>query len=704
MTSQLNSAAFGLSRRRCTPFLLILILLLTAYGNSFHASWQMDDPPNIIDNPGVRIRNLAPESLKGAFFANRGESHALSRPLPYLTFALNWYVGQDDPFGYHLVNFAFHVATSWVLYMLIVQLLTVLQPFGRQDPGQAQNVALFAAVLWAVNPVQTQAVTYIVQRMAIMAALFYVLGMLSFVNARAASSIWRRWFYATACLFSFACAMASKENAVLFPVALLLVEWIFFRRGRLPDIRRSKLALGIILGSGLLVLIAFLFFEVSFSRIIEGYDNRPFTLAQRIMTQPRIVLGYLAQLFFPLPARLSIVHDVTLSDSLLHPWTTLPALGMTAIAIGGALAGARKFPLLSLAVLFYFLNHIVESSIIPLELVFEHRNYLPSFFLFLPLAAALQLWLSGTRRHIARRAIAAAIVAGTVFMLGMGTHVRNQAWTTEESLWKDAAVKAPGSMRPLVNLGVQLAWRENPTADNYRHALILFERSLSRRPNRNDEKAEVLGNMAGVHVKQGNHAKAVGIYLEALAINPQFHKNRSDLIKPLILRGRFDQAQLHARHLVDADPKNPDYQNLSGFIYLWQHEPEKALACFQKAISMRPAEANYLMNVGAALTKAGHLERGSWFLKQAAMNAPGDPMPFFALIENRLLADDRINALDYAQLLVGRIPLAVIDQVLNEAQGNHRYIPMDVDRIRPVVYDAMTATVTQPLQRNSENR
>ncbi|MDA8404610.1 MAG: hypothetical protein M0Z56_10520, partial [Desulfobacteraceae bacterium] len=173
---------------RAFSFFLLSFLVFIIYSNTFNASWQMDDRPNIVDNPGLRIDNLMPDSLWGTFFANQGKTHALFRPLPCLTFALNWYAGRDNPFGYHVVNLGLHIATAWALYLLMMRLLAVLKnsrdKIDSNGSVTSGNVALLAALLWAVNPIQTQAVTYIVQRMAIMETLFYVMGMTAFVQAR----------------------------------------------------------------------------------------------------------------------------------------------------------------------------------------------------------------------------------------------------------------------------------------------------------------------------------------------------------------------------------------------------------------------------------------------------------------------------------------------------------------------------------------
>ena len=172
---------------RTGVFILFCLLILSAYANSFHAAWHFDDKPNILNNyapahPGPAAQNPCFDPLfqpKNPYEPAR----KMYRPVPCLTFALNWYVGQDDPFGFHVVNIALHILTAFFLYLLS---RPSIQP--RVCAGHLRQekwlVPLLAAILWAVNPIHTQAVTYIVQRMAVMAGFFYLLGLYAFLKAR----------------------------------------------------------------------------------------------------------------------------------------------------------------------------------------------------------------------------------------------------------------------------------------------------------------------------------------------------------------------------------------------------------------------------------------------------------------------------------------------------------------------------------------
>ena len=290
----------------------------------------MDDTPNIVNNPAFHIPDLAPQTLWKTFFANPVNAQRLYRPLPCLSFAINWLVGGSNTFGYHLVNLAFHLFTALALYFLFVRLLLVLN---YQKPDQEipdiRSTALLGAALWAINPIQTQAVTYIVQRMAVMAAFFYVLSILYFVKVRIAHTSRLQWKYGVCCIFFFLCAVGSKENAIMLPFSLILVEWIFFQKGKVNFIRHPVIWSTVCILFAVTLILAFVLENrLSFEFIHNWYDHRPFTLMERLLSEPRIVLGYLSQIFYPLPERFSIAHDVTVSTSLLHPWTTLLAIGI----------------------------------------------------------------------------------------------------------------------------------------------------------------------------------------------------------------------------------------------------------------------------------------------------------------------------------------------------------------------------------------
>ena len=309
-----------------SSFVLLWLLIYPIYSNTLNASWHMDDQPNILDNRPLHIDNLMPPTLFQTFFASPGSIKKLYRPIPCLTFALNWYFGRDDPTGYHLVNILIHILTSFILFLLIFTLFQTPALKGLRTLQEAYFISFLSAVLWAINPIQTQAITYIVQRMAAMAAMFYLVGMLLYIKARMSNVNSKRTFLYLGCLISFLCAVGSKENAATLPLALVLLEIAFFQKSGRID---SKIT--IFRTAAWAFVLVFIAFIVIYTKgnllfFLGGYAHRSFSLIERLLTEPRVVVYYLSQIFYPIPNRLSIDHTVPLSTSLTDPWTTMPAI------------------------------------------------------------------------------------------------------------------------------------------------------------------------------------------------------------------------------------------------------------------------------------------------------------------------------------------------------------------------------------------
>ncbi len=497
-------------------YLLTALLILLAYSNSFRAGWHFDDADHITGNPAIQIKDLTRGSILSAVYAaprvDETSPPSMYRPLATITFALNWYFGQEDVFGYHLVNIIIHLLAACLLLKSICLLYRTPRLESCAD-GREQHVALLAAALWAVNPLQTQAVTYIVQRMASMSAMFFMLALVLYLKGRLSDKLKFQLLNFSGVVAAFIWALASKENAIVFPAALLLVEITFFGPNTLSGSFKKKVVAGGIAAaaSGLIGLL--LLTKGDPLSLFEGYAGRPYTLAERLMTQPRVLLFHLSQLIFPSPGRLSIQHDITHSLSLTDPWTTLPCIGMVLFMIGFSLYSIRRHPLLSFAVLFFFLGHVVESSILPLELVFEHRNYLPSMFLFLPLSAAIlraETYLRARRPDMVRafRFLVALLVAAFC----IGTYTRNTAWADEFALWQDALSKAKRFDRPYINLAGAYEQR-----GDFNEALNLYGQALGKYSERKtDYQLVVLTNVGKIFFDRGDYSKAVELWSYAV--------------------------------------------------------------------------------------------------------------------------------------------------------------------------------------------
>lgn len=675
---------------------MLAILILLIYSNTFHAAFQFDDKPNIINNERLQITNLKPSSLWQTFFSKGGKD-AYYRPIPSLSLALNWYFSPGDPFGFHLVNIAIHIITAFFLFLAIGAILqtpNIKQHYNRED---VYFISVIGSVLWAINPIQTQAVTYIVQRMASMAAMFFICSIFFYVKGRLAESGKARVWFFMACLLSFVCALMSKENAAMLPFSLILIETLFFHevddlyqqvKGRLPVLT--------IAGVLIVLLGIILFTGGTLDYFLRAYASRPFTLFERLLTQPRVVLYYISQIFYPLPSRLSITHDVIVSTSLFSPWTTLPSITIVMLLVGIGISQMKRRPLVSIAILFFFLNHVIESTLLPLELIFEHRNYLPSLFLFLPIAGGLRSFLNFYRSK-SRFMFMVMVSFVTLVLIGIGcfTYIRNHAWKTQTTLWHDAMLKAPKDARPAVNLAIQLAWSANPTPLQLDLALAMLKKAMALNTAHNFLITDIINNIGLIYYKQGQYQKAVNTYKRGLSIDPSFLKMRYDLISSLVMLGKFAEGNIEADKLIE-NPKNylkSDYFKLKGFILLWQDNTREALIFFEKALEMEPDNKAVLLNTGVALGMLGENQKAESFLNMAARMAKDDIRPYFALIENSVRAGDMPNAERHAEKMFADFTVQSIINGFYFYTENYRTAPMGSNFILPILKKTMRRMV-----------
>jgi hypothetical protein len=363
---------------------LIASLAFVVYSNTFYVPFHFDDRPNILENPNIQIKVFTWERL-GQFVKN---TYGVTiRVFSSFTFALNYYFGEFNVFGYHLVNFLIHVASGIFLYWFLM--LTFRLPLLREKyESISYKAALFAALIFICHPIQTQSVTYIIQRMASMAGMFYLLSMILYVKGRLSGGR-ARFFYLGGAVLTWLLGVFSKENVAILPFFILLYEFYFFQN--LTVTRSGKKILLVLLILVILIVTVglLLWGERYFNLTLEGYKIREFSLEERLLTQSRVVLYYLTLLVFPHPSRLNLDYDFPVSKTLLDPPTTLISILIIAGLIGYSIWVAKRRPVLSYFVLWYFGNLVIESSIFPLEMVYEHRLYLPAvgpFVLFSLLA------------------------------------------------------------------------------------------------------------------------------------------------------------------------------------------------------------------------------------------------------------------------------------------------------------------------------
>ncbi|MDE2088870.1 MAG: hypothetical protein KGJ12_02495 [Gammaproteobacteria bacterium] len=366
---------------------LLGALVLALYYPGTHGPYVLDDVHVLAANPKLKLTRLSLHGLYEAAFSEH--TGPLYRPVAMVSFALDYYfAGNGNAWSIKLTNILIHIATAWGVFLLSLCLLGRLQAQTVKDgrtlivDERTRWVALFIAALWALHPLQVSTVLYAVQRMTELAALFCVYGAVAYIKGRVQllegrpSGFW--WVFGGAALGG-ALATLSKENGALLPLLLLVIEGIFFRFRFHPTLKPFYRYAVI---GGLVVPTLALFGYLAYLVILQPHGSplRPYTLAQRLLTESRVMFFYLRLILLPDIRLMGLFHDdFPLSRNWLHPATTLPSvIGVCALLAAG-LYGARKgrYPVLSFAILWFLGGQLLESSVVPLELVFEHRNYLP---------------------------------------------------------------------------------------------------------------------------------------------------------------------------------------------------------------------------------------------------------------------------------------------------------------------------------------
>jgi Tfp pilus assembly protein PilF len=645
---------------------LLACLLLIIYSNTFQASWHLDDYDRIVHNSRLHLTNLQPQSIWQTFFSSIDNGYhkpdQLYRPVPCLTFGLNWYFGKDGVAGYHVVNLLIHYLTAVFLYLTVLNLFKTPNLKDR-CAGSEHFIAALTAILWAINPLQIQTVTYIVQRMAQLGTLFYLLGIYFYLKARTVRHKPKQLLFYIGCIVSYPLAIGSKEFAVVFPAALFLIETVFFQDLSLSKTKRTYLS--IFAGIGVIVILGVVvaILNKNALSIFNRYEIRPFTLAQRLMTEPRVLVFYLSQIFYPIPSRFSITHDIVVSTSLVSPWSTIAAILAILAGIGYALRAMQKRPFISFAILFFFLNHVVESSILPLALVFEHRNYLPSLFLFLPVAAGIK-WVLDYYAEKKRGMYLACTCFITVLLMavGMGTYARNMTWATEKSLWEDAMTKAPQSARPRGNLGVyyENTGRIDLALHFYKQALVLKDSK--------PKKSKVLAfrSIAGIYVRKGEYARAISYLQKALDIDPDNEPARYKLALAFYYTGNGDAASEQIDLLLAKPVHRPNYLKLKGFTLTRAQKYKAALTYFKKALQLAPDDKSLVDAIGVTMSRLGYYDRSQWFLKRALQISSNNMATLFYLIETRLIAGDSAGVERYLDKLFNAHSIKAIASMAKE--------------------------------------
>ncbi len=530
---------------------LILILLITIiiYLPSLHGDFIFDDFNNIVYNYRILIKDLTPVSIMQVLTCTKGGI----RPLAHFSFALNYYFFGINPFYYHLVNLIFHLLNIILVFFVTKKIWERLE-----GNDKSEIAALVSALFFSTATIQTSAVSYIVQRMALGMTLFSLLSILLFLN--------KKYFYSFVCIIL---ALGFKENAVLvFPI-LFFLYWV----------ENGKERKTFLLGLGFFILLALLILSPYGFNLFEsfknGYKIKGFSMWERLLTEPRVIFHYISLIFFPYFKRFAINYNYPLSTSIITPITTL--LSIIGIVLLTAFTFICKRKYLSFFSGFFLISLALENTFIPLDIAYEHRMYFP------------MVAISGIIGYLfvkfEKRKVIPVIIAFLVLFNIVNTFKRNEQYKDYITILKQDIKLYPENTRALYNMYtmtlkqgkkdeaikyLKLCLKNNPKVYNvyvsYADYLsntespekaIEYLKKILETKNNIDKPHLIMWKIAKLYEKIGDKNNALKWYSNAMKKYPGSIKIRRDFGLFLFNEGKYYYGYLNMAKAYELDNYQP---------------------------------------------------------------------------------------------------------------------------------------------------
>lgn len=466
--------------RLILPYIALVVLgaiILAVYAPGLRGPFVFDDIPNIVNNKSIAKPVPSAAGLTDAAWS--GNSGPLKRPIAFISFYVDALIagGVLNTLPFKLTNILIHLLNVVLVYVFARQLMRHALKQEKDGPhSNHQTIAVAAAAMWGLHPIHATTVLYVVQRMTSLATLFVLLGTIIFLVGRNLLNTrpQRAWVLMWSGIgIALVLGLSAKENAALMPALVLAIEFTLLDQRQCDANARRRLRQFYLAVCAVPLLLAAAWFLTNPDIIFASYASRDFSPTERLLTEARALWFYLSLLAIPDLTTLTLFHDdFPLSTGLADPWTTLPAVAGVILIITVAIILRRKVPLLSLAILWFFIAHGVESTIIGLELVHEHRNYLPDIGLFVVAPYGLWHGAQTIRRHML---VGTACLALLIAYAGV-TFLRAANWSSEEQLIESMVNNHPKSARSQAIMAELLAYRRDSLTDaigHYRTAMEL---------------------------------------------------------------------------------------------------------------------------------------------------------------------------------------------------------------------------------------
>ncbi|MFC1624161.1 tetratricopeptide repeat protein [Candidatus Omnitrophota bacterium] len=587
--------------KKSSYFNILAIIILCCvgfiiYSNTFHSSFHFDDESSIVNN--FAIKNILNLRNIWDFWPPRFIAH--------LSLSINYHFHQLDVFGYHLVNLLIHIISAILVFYFILLTFSTPRMKGEDIARHANIVAIFIASIFLTHPIQTQAVTYIIQRLTSLATLFYLASLIFYIKSRLSEEkpLHSRIYYFLSLIVA-AIAMFTKEVTLTLPFAVLLYEVSFFKvknRINLKKLIPFFITLLIIP----LTMLVFRLADFQEMRIATE-PITPISSANYLFTQFRVMVSYIRLLLLPINQNLD--YNYPISTTLMHP-PTLTSFLLLIIILIVAIKVSRKYKLVSFSIFWFFLTLLPESSIIPIrDVIFEHRLYLPMVGYSLFLVSIFYYIFS---RNFFKLFIILPLII--VVSFSVLTYARNFVWKDELTLWNDTVRKSPNKARPYNNRG-----NASLNKSEFDQAILDFNKAIEINPR----YAEAYDNLGDAYQKKGDLKKALYYFNKAIEIDPSLAKaycNRGVAYKN---KGDLTQAISDFNKAIEIDSHYAEACYNRGLAYQNKGEVNQAILDYNKAIEVNPGYTKAYNNRGNAYQNKGEFGQAISDYNKAVEIDPG---------------------------------------------------------------------------------
>jgi len=587
--------------------LVIIAVGAAAYANSLWGEFVFDDKHDIVEN--TSIRHLWP--MQQLLIAGSQKYLGVhNRPVVNVSFALNYALGGLHTLSYHLTNLAIHLWAGLLLFGIVRRTL-LLPPLAERWGRTAVWPALSVALLWTVHPLQTEAITYVVQRYESMMGLFYFLALYAAIRCGTSS---KPLFWAMLTVVATLLALGSKEVAISLPIMILLYDRALLA-GSFREAWRRRW--GLYLG----LLAAWAFFIAWQLQVPKrpwaGY-RLPVTWYAYALSQPGVILHYLRLSLWP--GSLCLDYDWPVAQRAVE---IIPPLLVILGLLTGSVYTVYRLPGWGLLGGWFFMILAPTSSIMPIaDLAFEHRMYLPLAGVITAVVIGGDLLLGALlrrpkmpepRRAVLHGTSAVILVALATVAMGARTWLRNEDYRTEMSIWQSTVRQSPLNARAYCGLALALASR-----GQHDLAIAHYQKAVEVDP----EYADGHYNFGIALARHGRIEEAIVQYRRALEIVPDYSEAHNNLGLILLEKRQVDRAIACFKRALDSSPDYAEAHNNLGFAFYRARHTKDAIAECSTALELDPTLAEARYNLGLALHRQGQNEKAISQFTQALQFKP----------------------------------------------------------------------------------